>query len=281
MREINASDITCLVERLFIEANYTLPRDLAGLIADASRTEPDPLGREIMRRLCDNLDAAKKFNVPICQDTGLAVVFAELGQDVHITGGAFEDAVNEGVRNAYINGYMRCSVVSDPLFERKNTGDNTPAVIHLRLVPGDRLRITAAPKGFGSENKSAMRMFTPAATSRDVSDFVVDAVVRAGGDPCPPIVVGVGIGGTFESAALDAKRALMLPDTHRNADERYATLEEEILERINATGIGPQGFGGRTTALAVNIIARPTHIAGLPVAVNIGCHVTRHAEGEL
>lgn len=281
MREINASDITCLVERLFIEANYTLPRDLAGLIADASRTEPDPLGREIMCRLCDNLDAAKKYNVPICQDTGLAVVFAELGQDVHITGGAFEDAVNEGVRNAYINGYMRCSVVSDPLFERKNTGDNTPAVIHLRLVPGDRLRITAAPKGFGSENKSAVRMFTPAATPRDVSDFVVDAVVRAGGDPCPPIVVGVGIGGTFESAALDAKRALMLPATHRNADERYATLEEEILERINATGIGPQGFGGRTTALAVNIIARPTHIAGLPVAVNIGCHVTRHAEGEL
>lgn len=281
MREINASDITCLVERLFIEANYTLPRDLAGLIADASRTEPDPLGREIMCRLCDNLDAAKKYNVPICQDTGLAVVFVELGQDVHITGGAFEDAVNEGVRNAYINGYMRCSVVSDPLFERKNTGDNTPAVIHLRLVPGDRLRITAAPKGFGSENKSAVRMFTPAATPRDVSDFVVDAVVRAGGDPCPPIVVGVGIGGTFESAALDAKRALMLPATHRNADERYATLEEEILERINATGIGPQGFGGRTTALAVNIIARPTHIAGLPVAVNIGCHVTRHAEGEL
>lgn len=281
MREINASDITCLVERLFIEANYTLPRDLAGLIADASRTEPDPLGREIMCQLCDNLDAAKKYNVPICQDTGLAVVFVELGQDVHITGGAFEDAVNEGVRNAYINGYMRCSVVSDPLFERKNTSDNTPAVIHLRLVPGDRLRITAAPKGFGSENKSAMRMFTPAATPRDVSDFVVDAVVRAGGDPCPPIVVGVGIGGTFESAALDAKRALMLPATHRNADERYATLEEEILERINATGIGPQGFGGRTTALAVNIIARPTHIAGLPVAVNIGCHVTRHAEGEL
>ncbi len=281
MREINASDITRLVERLFIEANYTLPCDLAGLIADASCTEPDPLGREIMCRLCDNLDAAKKFNVPICQDTGLAVVFAELGQDVHITGGAFEDAVNAGVRNAYINGYMRCSGVSDPLFERKNTGDNTPAVIHLRLVPGDRLRIIAAPKGFGSENKSAVRMFTPAATPHDVSDFVVDTVVRAGGDPCPPVVVGVGIGGTFESAALDAKRALTLPATHKNADERYAALEDELLERINATGIGPQGFGGRTTALAVNIIARPTHIAGLPVAVNIGCHVTRHAEGEL
>lgn len=281
MKEINASDITRLVERLFIEANYTLPCDLAGLIADASRTEPDPLGREIMCRLCDNLDAAKRYNVPVCQDTGLAVVFAELGQDVRIVGGAFEDAVNTGVRNAYINGYMRCSVVSDPLFERKNTGDNTPAVIHLRLVPGDRLRIIAAPKGFGSENKSAVRMFTPAATPRDVSDFVVDTVVRAGGDPCPPIVVGVGIGGTFESAALDAKRALTLPATHKNADERYAALEDELLERINATDIGPQGFGGCTTALAVNIIARPTHIAGLPVAVNIGCHVTRHAEGEL
>jgi fumarate hydratase subunit alpha len=219
--------------------------------------------------------------VPICQDTGLAVVFVELGQKVHIVGGDFEEAINAGVRAAYLDGYMRCSVVGDPLFSRKNTGDNTPAVIHVNIVPGDRLRITAAPKGFGSENKSAIRMFTPAASPRDVSDFVVDTVLRAGGDPCPPVVVGVGIGGTFESAALDAKRALTLPTTYRNPDERYAELEDELLDRINATGIGPQGFGGRTTALAVNIIARPTHIAGLPVAVNVGCHVTRHAEGEL
>ncbi|NLY68968.1 MAG: fumarate hydratase [Clostridiales bacterium] len=281
MREIKASDVTSLVKRLFIEANYTLPRELAGLIADASRTEPDPLGREILCRLCENIEAAKTYNVPICQDTGLAVVFVELGQNVHIVGGDFEEAINAGVRAAYLDGYMRCSVVGDPLFSRKNTGDNTPAVIHVKIVPGDRLRITAAPKGFGSENKSAIRMFTPAASPRDVSDFVVDTVLRAGGDPCPPVVVGVGIGGTFESAALDAKRALTLPTTYRNPDERYAELEDELLDRINATGIGPQGFGGRTTALAVNIIARPTHIAGLPVAVNVGCHVTRHAEGEL
>lgn len=281
MREIKASDVTSLVKRLFIEANYTLPRELAGLIADASRTEPDPLGREILCRLCENIEAAKTYNVPICQDTGLAVVFVELGQNVHIVGGDFEEAINAGVRAAYLDGYMRCSVVGDPLFSRKNTGDNTPAVIHVKIVPGDRLRITAAPKGFGSENKSAIRMFTPAASPRDVSDFVVDTVLRAGGDPCPPVVVGVGIGGTFESAALDAKRALTLPTTYRNPDERYAELEDELLDRINTTGIGPQGFGGRTTALAVNIIARPTHIAGLPVAVNVGCHVTRHAEGEL
>lgn len=281
MREIKASDVTSLVKRLFIEANYTLPRELGGLIADASRTEPDPLGREILCRLCENIEAAKTYNVPICQDTGLAVVFVELGQNVHIVGGDFEEAINAGVRAAYLDGYMRCSVVGDPLFSRKNTGDNTPAVIHVKIVPGDRLRITAAPKGFGSENKSAIRMFTPAASPRDVSDFVVDTVLRAGGDPCPPVVVGVGIGGTFESAALDAKRALTLPTTYRNPDERYAELEDELLDRINATGIGPQGFGGRTTALAVNIIARPTHIAGLPVAVNVGCHVTRHAEGEL
>ncbi len=281
MREIKASDVTSLVKRLFIEANYTLPRELAGLIADASRTEPDPLGREILCRLCENIEAAKTYNVPLCQDTGLAVVFVELGQNVHIVGGDFEEAINAGVRAAYLDGYMRCSVVGDPLFSRKNTGDNTPAVIHVKIVPGDRLRITAAPKGFGSENKSAIRMFTPAASPRDVSDFVVDTVLRAGGDPCPPVVVGVGIGGTFESAALDAKRALTLPTTYRNPDERYAELEDELLDRINATGIGPQGFGGRTTALAVNIIARPTHIAGLPVAVNVGCHVTRHAEGEL
>lgn len=281
MREIKASDVTSLVKRLFIEANYTLPRELAGLIADASRTEPDPLGREILCRLCENIEAAKTYNVPLCQDTGLAVVFVELGQNVHIVGGDFEEAINAGVRAAYLDGYMRCSVVGDPLFSRKNTGDNTPAVIHVNIVPGDRLRITAAPKGFGSENKSAIRMFTPAASPRDVSDFVVDTVLRAGGDPCPPVVVGVGIGGTFESAALDAKRALTLPTTYRNPDERYAELEDELLDRINATGIGPQGFGGRTTALAVNIIARPTHIAGLPVAVNVGCHVTRHAEGEL
>ncbi|MGI6202162.1 MAG: fumarate hydratase [Eubacteriales bacterium] len=281
MREIKASDVTSLVKRLFIEANYTLPRELAGLIADASRTEPDPLGREILCRLCENIEAAKTYNVPICQDTGLAVVFVELGQNVHIVGGDFEEAINAGVRAAYLDGYMRCSVVGDPLFSRKNTGDNTPAIIHVKIVPGDRLRITAAPKGFGSENKSAIRMFTPAASPRDVSDFVVDTVLRAGGDPCPPVVVGVGIGGTFESAALDAKRALTLPTTYRNPDERYAELEDELLDRINATGIGPQGFGGRTTALAVNIIARPTHIAGLPVAVNVGCHVTRHAEGEL
>lgn len=281
MREVKTSDITKLVERLFVEANYTLPRDLTLLIKNASCTETDPLGREIMCRLCENIEAAKTYNVPICQDTGLAVVFVELGQDVHVTGGDFEEAINAGVRNAYINGYMRCSVVGDPLFSRKNTDDNTPAVIHTKIVPGDRLRIIAAPKGFGSENKSAIKMFTPAATPRDVSDFVVDTVLRACGDPCPPIVVGVGIGGTFESAALDAKRALTLPSSYRNPDERYAALEDELLERINATGIGPQGFGGRTTTLAVNIIARPTHIAGLPVAVNIGCHVTRHAEGEL
>jgi hydro-lyases, Fe-S type, tartrate/fumarate subfamily, alpha region len=279
MREIKTSDITRLVEELFIKANNVLPADLADLIADASHSEPDPLGREIMCRLCENLDAAKKYDVPICQDTGMAVVFAELGQDAHITGGGFEDAINEGVHNAYINGYLRCSVVNDPFFDRKNTGDNTPAVIYTKLVPGEKLRIVAAPKGFGSENKSALKMFTPSATRADIVNFVIETVVRAGGDPCPPIVVGIGIGGTFDSAAVDAKYALTLPASRYNPEARYAELEAEILERINATGIGPQGLGGKTTALAVNIVNRPTHIAGLPVAVNIGCHVTRHAEG--
>jgi len=281
MKEIQASKITETVERLCYEAAYNLGEDVEQRIREMSPDEESEFGKYALEQILENICYARAEGIAICQDTGTAVIFAEVGQDVHITGGSLYDAINEGVRRGYQKGFLRKSICSDPIFDRKNTGDNTPAVIHTRIVPGNKLRIIAAPKGFGSENKSAIKMFTPAATARDVSDFVVETVQKAGGDPCPPIVVGVGIGGTFESAALDAKRALTLPADYRNPDERYAALEEELLERINSTGIGPQGFGGRTTALAVKIIARPTHIAGLPVAVNIGCHVTRHAEGEL
>lgn len=280
MREINAAEITKTVRRLCIEANLELSADMEQTLKDSVDKEQSPLGKKVIGDLCRNLDAARELDVPVCQDTGMAVVFIELGQDVHIVGGLLEDAVNEGVRRGYIDGRLRLSIVADPL-RRVNTGDNTPAVIHTRIVPGDGLRVTVAPKGFGSENMSAIRMFTPAATRGDIIDFVVSTVEHAGSMPCPPVVVGVGIGGDFEYAALLAKKALLRPIGETQNDDFYSYLEKEMLERINSLGIGPQGFGGTVTALAVNIETFPTHIAGLPAAVNMGCHVTRHKSAEM
>ena len=275
MKEITVEQIARTVARLCVEANRVLPEDLERRIRSAAGTEASPLGRSILRELGKNMDAAREMSLPVCQDTGMAVVFAEVGQDVHITGGAFEDAVNEGVRRGYRDGLLRCSVAADPI-RRGNTGDNTPAVLHTRLVPGGQLRLTVAPKGFGSENWSRLKMFTPAASVDDLVAFVAETVRLAGGRPCPPVVVGVGVGGDFEQCALLAKEALCRPVSQRNEDPFYAALEERMLAAVNALGVGPQGFGGSTTALAVNIERRPTHIAGLPLAVNMGCHVTRH-----
>ncbi len=278
MREIPCSEIISAVKRLFIEANYVLPDDAEELIRCSCEKETDERGKKILGRLVENLEAARENDIPICQDTGMAVVFAEIGQDVHIIDGLFSDAVNEGVRQAYIDGYLRKSVVNEPLYERKNTNDNTPAVIYTDIVEGDKIKITVAPKGFGSENMSRLKMFTPSAKEDDIIDFVCDCVKKAGGNPCPPILVGVGIGGTFDRCAYLAKKALTRNVSERNADERYAELEKKILDRINELNIGPQGFGGDTTAFAVNIEYMATHIAGLPVAVNINCHVMRHGE---
>jgi len=275
MREINVKEITDAVEKLFIKANYNLPKDISCLIEKALTDEKSETCKNALKVIRDNESAAKELNMPICQDTGMAVVFAEIGQDVHIVGGSFKKAVNEGVHNAYINGYMRCSVVEDPI-KRKNTGDNTPAVIFTDIVDGESIKITAAPKGFGSENMSAVKMMNPSVTADEIADFVVQTVVKAGSKPCPPIIVGVGIGGDFEYSALLSKKALIRQTDKHNEDDFYAELENNILEKINKTGIGAQGFGGDITALAVNIEKYPTHIAGLPVAVNIGCHVTRH-----
>lgn len=275
MREINVSEVTQAVREMCIEANKRLPEDLTQCISACAGCENQELPQGIMQDLLDNLDAAKELDIPICQDTGMAVIFAEVGQEVHFTGGDFEAAIHEGVRRGYTEGLLRCSVVGDPL-NRINTGDNTPAVLHTRIVPGDQVALTVAPKGFGSENMSRLQMLTPAAGRDGVVEFVVDAVRKAGGNPCPPMVVGVGIGGDFESCALLAKKALCRPVSQQNPEPFYAQLEAELLERVNQLGIGPQGFGGKTTALAVNVEVGATHIAGLPVAVNIGCHVTRH-----
>ncbi len=276
MRVVSSEEIKEQVEKLFVEANYFLPCSLANQINKSALSENNPVAKGILSKLTENLEAAKKINVPVCQDTGMAVLFAEIGNEVFIDGQPFEDAVNEGVANAYINGYMRKSVVRDPLYERVNTDNNTPAVVHIKIVKGDKIKLTACPKGFGSENMSAVKMFTPSATENDIVDFVVDTVRRAGANPCPPIVVGVGIGGTFEYCTLLSKLALARDIDVPNRDERYADLEKIMLHKINELDIGPQGFGGNTTALGVNIEKYPTHIAGLPVAVNIGCHVTRH-----
>ena len=275
MREIPVSDITEVVARLCVEANRSLPADLEASIVSASQREENALGRSILCDLCENMRAARELGLPVCQDTGMAVVFAEIGQEVHFTGGSFEEAVNKGVHRGYTEGLLRCSVAADPI-RRGNTGDNTPAVIHTRLVPGDRVSLTVAPKGFGSENMSRLQMMTPAATEEDLIAFVAETVRLAGGNPCPPVVLGVGIGGDFEQCALLAKTALCRPVSERNKDPFYAGLEEKMLRAVNETGVGPQGFGGDTTALAVNIEWAPTHIAGLPIAVNVGCHVTRH-----
>ena len=276
MREIDLSLVEQAVRDLCIKANKNLPADLENRIKECGACECAELPKSIMKSLEDNISAAKELDIPVCQDTGMAVVFAEIGQDVHFTGGSFEDSVNRGVSRGYTEGYLRCSVVKDPL-RRVNTGDNSPAVIHTRIIDGDKVKITVAPKGFGSENMSCLKMLTPSATREDIIDYVVSAVRQAGSNPCPPMVLGVGIGGTFEQCALLAKTALCRDVSKRNDDEYYSAMESEILEKVNALDIGPQGFGGRTTALSVAIEAAPTHIAGLPVAVNVGCHVTRHA----
>lgn len=275
-REVNCETIINAVSELCIKANKELPCDIVKRIEESKNTETNGLAKSIMTDIWENIDAANRLNIPICQDTGMAVVFVELGQDVHIVGGFFEDAVNAGVRKGYEEGLLRKSVVLDPL-NRVNTNDNTPAVIHTKIVGGDRIKITVAPKGFGSENMSGVRMLTPAAGRKGVIDAVLDVVKNAGSNPCPPIVVGVGIGGDFEQCALLSKIALCRNTDEPNQKPFYQELEKELLEEINKLGIGPQGFGGKTTALSVNIETAPTHIAGLPVAVNIGCHVTRHA----
>ena len=276
MRTIHASLIAEKVCELCISANKVLPSDLISRIDYCSGCEKSPLAKSIFDDMKANIAAAKELNIPVCQDTGMAVVFVEVGQDVHIEGGLLEDAINAGVHRGYTEGLLRCSVVGDPL-RRINTGDNTPAVIHTRLVAGDRISLTVAPKGFGSENMSRLRMFTPAYGRDDIIAYIAETVRIAGGNPCPPMVLGVGIGSDFEGCALLAKKALCRSLDTPNPDEFYRTMEADALEAVNATGVGPQGFGGSVTALAVNIEAAPTHIAGLPVAVNVGCHVTRHA----
>lgn len=279
MREIDSSLISEVVARLCIDANYHLPPDMKKQIISSSKEESWETASIILDQIIENFNIADENLQPICQDTGLACVFLSIGQDVHIKGN-LEDAVNEGVRKGYSQGYLRKSVVSDPL-KRVNTGDNTPAMIYYDICPGDKIKITVAPKGFGSENMSQIKMLKPSDGIEGVKDFVIKVVEDAGPNPCPPIVVGVGIGGTFDKAAYLAKKALMRPVDQRNSEDFYAELEEELLEKINALGIGPQGFGGKTTALAVNIEKFPTHIAGLPVAVNINCHVTRHMTEEI
>ena len=274
MREINAQQITEVVRRLCIDANRHLPQDMKNRIEACRAQEGWAQAGEILDRIIENYHIADGSDRPICQDTGVACVFLKVGQEVHINGDIAE-AVNEGVRQGYDQGYLRKSVVRDPL-DRVNTGDNTPAMLYYEIVPGGKLEITVAPKGFGSENMSQIKMLKPSDGLQGVKDFILKAVEDAGPNPCPPSVVGVGIGGTFDKAAYLAKKALMRPVDQRNSVPFYAQLEEELLESVNALGIGPQGFGGRTTALAVNIEQYPTHIAGLPVAVNLNCHVTRH-----
>ncbi len=280
MREISAKLIENVVEELFLKANSRLPESLENKIKTALHTETNPIAQGIFSDMCKNLDCARDLNIPICQDTGMAVLFCEIGQEVHIVDGDFNTAVNNGVKKAYLDGKMRCSVVKDPI-RRTNTNDNTPAIIHLSIIPGDKIKLTAAPKGFGSENMSRIKMFTPSASVDDIVDFVTETVKVADANPCPPVVLGVGIGSDFEGVALLSKKALCRDIASPNPDPFYEELEERILNSVNELNIGAQGFGGNITALAVNIEAAPTHIAGLPVAVNVGCHVTRHAEAVL
>ena len=279
MKNIDAKVIEDTVARLCIEANLRLPPDVINAIERAEKAEPWDGAKRILSLLGDNVRIASEKTLPVCQDTGMACVFVELGQDVHIDGD-FEEAVNNGVRRGYGEGYLRKSVVCDPQ-RRVNTGDNTPALLTVKLTRGDKMRITVMPKGFGSENMSALKMLKPADGFEGVKNFVLETVEKAGANPCPPIIVGVGIGGSFDKAAYLAKHALLRPVDEPNPDEYYAALESELLDKINALGIGPQGFGGKTTALAVLIEAMPTHVAGLPVAVNISCHATRRASASL
>ena len=272
MREIHVQQITDVVEKLCIEANQYLPEDVQCAIKNCRTCEDWEIAQGVLDNIITNFEIAKEENVPICQDTGMACVFLEIGQDVHLVGGSLSEAVDEGVRRGYDKGYLRKSVVGDPV-RRGNTGDNTPAMLYTEIVPGEQIKVTVGPKGFGSENMSQIRMFKPSAGLQGIKDFILEVVETAGPNPCPPMVVGVGIGGTFDKAALLAKKALMRPV---DSDPYYADLEKEMLEKVNELGIGPQGFGGKTTAIGLNIETLPTHIAGMPCAVNINCHVTRH-----
>lgn len=277
MKTINVNEIIKTVKELSIEANYYLPNDVKEAIEKAEKNEKWPIANNILNKILENSQIASAEKMPICQDTGMACVFIDIGQDVHITGGSLEEAINEGVRQGYAEGFLRKSVVKDPL-HRVNTNDNTPALIYYNMVPGDKVKITVAPKGFGSENMSRIAMLKPSDGLEAVKNFVLETVRMAGPNPCPPIVIGIGIGGSFDKAAYLAKKALIRPVNENNTDEFYGNLEKELLEEVNKIGIGPQGFGGKTTALALNIETYPTHIAGLPVAVNINCHATRHKE---
>lgn len=281
MRVVQAETISKTVSELCKQACYVVTPDMRAAFEKARENESSPIGKDILGKVLQNADLAEKRIAPICQDTGMAVVFVDLGQDVHIEGGFLEDAINEGVKDGYVGGYLRKSVVNDPIFERKNTTNNTPAVINVRIVRGDKIHIKVAPKGFGSENKSALKMLVPADGLEGVKKVFLDTVKLAGPNACPPMVIGVGIGGTMDKAALMAKYAAARDADSKNPDQRYAKLEEELLELACKTGVGPQGLGGDTTAVKVNIEWYPTHIAGLPVAININCHAARHAEAEI
>ena len=276
MREINVNDITPVIKKLCIDANYYLGEDVISKIKEFKEKEESQTGKEVLSILLENYELAAKEKMPICQDTGIAVTFIELGQDVHLVGGDFYEAINEGVRQGYKDGYLRKSMVDDPVIDRINTKDNTPAIIYTDIVPGDKIKITIAPKGGGSENMSEVKMMKAADGIAGVVDFVVDRIARAGGNPCPPIVIGVGLGGNFEQSALLAKKALLRSLDEKNPDPKWAKVECEILEKVNNLGIGPQGLGGRTTALGVHIISKPCHIASMPAAVNVQCHAARH-----
>lgn len=276
MREVSVKDITREIARLCEEACTKLTPDVVRAFEEGAKNEKSPVGRDIFNVMCENAKYAAESGIPACQDTGMAVVFVDIGQDVHLVDGDFYEAVNEGVRRGYVDGKLRLSVVGDPL-RRVNTNDNTPAILHTRIVPGDKVSITVAPKGFGSENMSAMKMFKPSAKTDDILDFIVETVSKAGSNPCPPVIVGVGLGGTVDMAALCAKKALLREVGSAHEDELYASLEAEALKRVNKLGVGPQGMGGSITALAIFFEKYATHIAGLPCVVNIGCHITRHA----
>lgn len=277
IRRIKADEVTAAVKKLFMDCNYFIGSDIMNALETACKNEQSPVGKSVLSQIIENDKIAAKEEIPLCQDTGMAVLFVEYGDKVVIEDGSFDEAVNEGVRQAYEEGCLRKSVVSDPVFDRVNTRDNTPAIIHTKIVGGNTIKITAGGKGFGSENMSAIRMLTPSYGVEGVKQFILDTVFKAGPNPCPPIVVGVGIGGTFERAAQLAKKATFRPINTKNEDERYAALEDELLSEINKMGFGPAGLGGNTTAIGVNIETSPTHIAGMPVAVNICCHAARHA----
>lgn len=281
MRTIQSTEITQAVKDLFIQANFDIGDSVFKTLEDSMINEKSQLGKSILEKIYENNTLAKKEGIAICQDTGMSVVFIDIGQDVHIEGTYLNDAIHEGVRQAYQEGYLRKSVVKDPLFERVNTKDNTPAVIHTSIIPGDKIHIEVMPKGFGSENMSTLKMFAPSVGIEGVKQFILDAVEKAGPNACPPMIVGVGIGGTFEYASLIAKKAVLRGTDHPHPDPRYRALEEELLTKINKTGIGPAGLGGLTTAFAINIEVYPTHIASIPVAINISCHASRHASIEL